>query len=359
MISNASLGFNRYIPPHYDGKRSLNSLAGKNHGLGNRGRKASQGILIVRFEAPFSFSCDKCHVSIAQGQRFNAEKKKVGYYFSTPVWSFKIKCRDCSNPFEIRTDPKNTRYIIESGGTKKSTAEDENDVTTPGASFPMNRALDNSKNNTPKPYDMFATLEQEKSKNEARLSREREIEILYERNVRRWRDSYAVSRKLRDKFRREKQSLEKQERATQKLKNKMSLFIQPATESDSDVQQAKSQQFSNGIAKNETLSRDSILTSGLFYRTSMFSLKTIQEMESPISTGASTPSSSHKQRAVDRWRFKEEALKKLATEVDKSSDPFYASAANVTISTYIRPKNSRFKEGKRQESGLVNYSDSE
>lgn len=29
----------------------------------------------------------------------------------------------------------------------------------------------------------------------------------------------------------------------------MSLFIQPATESDSDVQQAKSQQFSNGIAK--------------------------------------------------------------------------------------------------------------
>ena len=37
--------------------------------------------------------------------RYNAEKKKVGMYYSTPVYQFRMKCHLCDNHFEIKTDP--------------------------------------------------------------------------------------------------------------------------------------------------------------------------------------------------------------------------------------------------------------
>lgn len=48
---------------------------------------------------------------IGAGVRYNAQKKKVGNYYSTPIYGFRCKCHLCSGWFEIRTDPKvsNTR----------------------------------------------------------------------------------------------------------------------------------------------------------------------------------------------------------------------------------------------------------
>lgn len=40
------------------------------------------------------------------GVRYNAQKKKVGKYLSTPIWSFGMKCHLCSGWIEIHTDPK-------------------------------------------------------------------------------------------------------------------------------------------------------------------------------------------------------------------------------------------------------------
>ena len=40
------------------------------------------------------------------GVRYNAEKKKIGNYFSTPIYSFRCKCHLCDGWFEIQTDPK-------------------------------------------------------------------------------------------------------------------------------------------------------------------------------------------------------------------------------------------------------------
>ncbi|KAK7051108.1 Protein saf4 [Paramarasmius palmivorus] len=53
------------------------------------------------------------------GVRYNAEKKKVGNYFSTPIYSFRCKCHLCDGWFEIQTDPKNTRYVVVSGARQK------------------------------------------------------------------------------------------------------------------------------------------------------------------------------------------------------------------------------------------------
>jgi coiled-coil domain-containing protein 130 len=75
-----------------------------------------------------------CNNHIGMGVRYNAEKRKIGMYFSTPMFAFRCKCHLCDGWFEIRTDPKvsaffsharvhskhlyflqNTRYVVESG----------------------------------------------------------------------------------------------------------------------------------------------------------------------------------------------------------------------------------------------------
>lgn len=38
--------------------------------------------------------------------RYNAEKKKLGNYYSTPIWSFRFKCHLCNGRIEIQTDPQ-------------------------------------------------------------------------------------------------------------------------------------------------------------------------------------------------------------------------------------------------------------
>ncbi|RHZ47689.1 uncharacterized protein CDV56_100019, partial [Aspergillus thermomutatus] len=106
-------GFNmgRYVPPDQEGLTTGNKLAGK-HPLGARARHLrTSGALVVRFEMPFAVWCTTCkphETLIGQGVRFNAEKKKVGNYYSTPIYSFRMKHGACGGWIEIRTDPANT-----------------------------------------------------------------------------------------------------------------------------------------------------------------------------------------------------------------------------------------------------------
>lgn len=90
------------------------------HHLGKRAKKLkSDGILVVRFEMPFHVTCMGCGKTIAKGVRFNAEKKKVGAYYSTSIYSFQMRAPCCSCVIEIRTDPKNTDYSVITGAKRK------------------------------------------------------------------------------------------------------------------------------------------------------------------------------------------------------------------------------------------------
>jgi coiled-coil domain-containing protein 130 len=54
-----------------------------------------------------------CNNHIGMGVRYNAEKRKVGNYYSTPIYAFRCKCHLCDGWFEIRTDPKVRFYALE------------------------------------------------------------------------------------------------------------------------------------------------------------------------------------------------------------------------------------------------------
>lgn len=97
-----------------------------------RTKNLDKGILVIRFEMPFKVQCLRCQTYIGQGTRYDADKKKVGKYFSTPIYEFMMRCSlcvgheksvdgslYCNQRFVIRTDPKNGDYELVEGLRRK------------------------------------------------------------------------------------------------------------------------------------------------------------------------------------------------------------------------------------------------
>lgn len=49
----------------------------------------------------------------------DAEKKQVGTYFSSKIWSFVMRSPCCQTRIEVQTDPKNAEYVVVSGARRK------------------------------------------------------------------------------------------------------------------------------------------------------------------------------------------------------------------------------------------------
>lgn len=122
-----------YFPPEWDPSQgSLDAYRrrqGFEHHLGkDRVKNLHKGILQIRFEMPFKIQCLNCKEHIGQGSRFDADKKKVGNYYTTPIYSFSMRCGQivhpkisvdnkthCNNLWVIETDPQNVDYKMVQG----------------------------------------------------------------------------------------------------------------------------------------------------------------------------------------------------------------------------------------------------
>lgn len=247
----------RYVPPDQEGISSFNKAAGK-HPLGARARHLqTKGALIVRFEMPFAIWCTNCkprETLIGQGVRFNAEKKKVGNYYSTPIYSFRMKHTVCGGWIEIRTDPKNTAYIVTEGGRKRDTGGEDkdtggelgeiriNNLYPGGAGGSGGSGVDGKKALADK-NDAFARLEgkvEDKRQFDTATTR---INELQKRQSRDWDDPYEQSKRLRKTFRTERKRLEKIARGNEALRDKMSLGIDVLKESEEDRLRARLVEF--------------------------------------------------------------------------------------------------------------------
>ncbi|KAG8935083.1 hypothetical protein FRC01_009124 [Tulasnella sp. 417] len=209
-------GFNRWIPPDYDPKKNhtLNDYHGKK-ALGDRERKRDQGILITRFELPFNIWCGTCNNHIGMGVRYNAEKKKVGNYYSTPIYSFRCKCHLCDGWFEIQTDPKNTRYVVTSGARKQ---EQDWDPEENGGFAAHETDPDKP------PDDPLAALEKTAiQKQTVETVAKPRIEALQGLSEHYNADPYALSVKVRKKFREEKKAEKRKREEDDDFKTKWAL----------------------------------------------------------------------------------------------------------------------------------------
>ncbi|KAK1244807.1 hypothetical protein MKX08_004436 [Trichoderma sp. CBMAI-0020] len=226
-------GFNmgRYVPPDLEGTTSGNKLNHK-HALGHRAAKlASHGILTVRFEMPFPIWCAHCPkpTVIGQGVRFNAEKKRAGNYYTTPIWSFRFRHADCGGWIEMRTDPKNTAYVVVEGATKRDTGE------APEAG---DNAIMTDEEREALRKNAFASLEKTIADRERlKLATER-IDDLADLSSKHWHDPYTQNQKLRRAFRVGRKEREIAAAATEDLKDRMGLGIELLPEREDDAKRA-------------------------------------------------------------------------------------------------------------------------
>jgi len=209
-------GFNKYYPPDFDPDKhkSLNAYQGK-HALGDRARKLDQGVLITRFELPFNIWCLNCNSHIGMGVRYNAEKRKIGMYYSTPIYAFRCKCHLCSGWFEIRTDPKNTRYVVEYGARQK--IEDWNPEENGGFAIHDSEAAAT-------PADPLASLEKTTAaKTLATNVTAPRLDELYDLSDKVNADPYTHSKRMRRYFREEKKVEKAKQEADNQIKDQFAL----------------------------------------------------------------------------------------------------------------------------------------
>ncbi|RFU80314.1 duf455 domain protein [Trichoderma arundinaceum] len=310
-------GFNmgRYVPPDVEGTTSGNKL-NKKHPLGSRASKlASHGILTVRFEMPFPVWCAHCPkpTIIGQGVRFNAEKKRAGSYYTTPIWSFRFRHADCGGWIEMRTDPKNTAYVVVEGAAKRDTGEEK--------ALPGDQAILTEQEREELRKNAFASLEKTIADRERlKLATER-IDDLVDLSKRHWDDPYAQNQRLRKAFRVGRKERDKAAAATEHLKDRMGLAIDLLPEREEDAQRAALVDFgSRGEEGDEEDGRrsdgDRALSKPLFASSS--SAKT--------TTAQNPPSSSTKDKRLKSEkvasRRKETFVAEFISNTRAAQDPF-------------------------------------
>lgn len=236
-------GQNKYYPPDFNpAAGGLNKFLGT-HPLRERAKKIHLGILIIRFEMPYNIWCDGCKNHIGMGVRYNAEKTKVGMYYSTPVYQFKMKCHLCDNYIVIKTDPGNLDYEIVEGARRQENRWDptENGQIVADTKETQRRLFD----------DPMYKLEHVASDSKKGDDSKPALFKLYERNHYTWDDDYTANSKLRADFRTKKKELKLEADKDNALLLKSSLDIELLPETDQDARLAAMMKLQSERIVNE------------------------------------------------------------------------------------------------------------
>jgi coiled-coil domain-containing protein 130 len=202
---------------------------------------------------PYNIWCDGCKNHIGMGVRYNAEKTKLGMYYSTPLYQFRMKCHLCDNYIVIKTDPANLDYEIVSGARRQ---ENRWDPTQNGQVVPDTKEVQRKLFDDP----MFKLEHGAKDQKVAADSKP-VLGKMYLRNEDVWRDNYAANCRLRAAFRETKKEIRKAEALDNALLSKSSLEIRLLPESDQDKQMASLMklQTKRTVDETQTAKRKAIL----------------------------------------------------------------------------------------------------
>lgn len=180
---------------------------------------------------PYAIWCTTCPAEtiIGQGVRFNAEKKKIGNYFTSPIFSFRMKHTACGGWIEIKTDPKTTTYIVVDGARKRDTGEDQ--IRDGDVVLRSEEEKEKLRN------DAFAALEVTIEGRQQDKTNAHRINELLDATDKDWDDPYAMNKRLRNSFRVGRKQREKDHIVAEDIKHKFSLTIDllPGNEEDARI----------------------------------------------------------------------------------------------------------------------------
>jgi coiled-coil domain-containing protein 130 len=151
--------------------------------------------------------------------------------------------------------------------------------------------------------DAFAALEGRVEEKEAVKDNAKRIEELYRSRERDWEDPGSVNRRLREGFRRDRKVLQREERAVERLKERIGTDMEILPEVELDAQRAKLVAFEKGSA-------GSARTSGTFLRT-------------PARASSRTPISKSRIASGQKSETKKDALRRqLVNSTRAAMNPF-------------------------------------
>ncbi|KAM8793895.1 putative splicing factor YJU2B [Eudromia elegans] len=174
---------------------------------------------------PFNIWCDGCKNHIGMGVRYNAEKRKVGTYYTTPIYRFRMKCHLCVNYIEMQTDPAGCDYVIVSGARRKEERWDmeDNAQILPTASEAKEKLE----------TDAMFRLEHGAADRAVLQRAVPSLTSLREAQSA-WKDDFALNSLLRRRFREEKKTLREEEEEAAALQAKAGLSIPLVPEAEED-----------------------------------------------------------------------------------------------------------------------------
>lgn len=143
---------------------------------------------------PFNVWCSGCDHLIGKGVRFNAEKKHVGNYHSTKIWSFAMRSPCCQTRIEVRTDPKKAEYVVVEGGRRKKETYDAAAAGTLELEDPVNSSNLHED-------DPFLKLEKKERDRRMATAQRQQLTAMYDHNEARHKDTYAANKALRARMR--------------------------------------------------------------------------------------------------------------------------------------------------------------
>ncbi|KAK4796762.1 hypothetical protein SAY86_029088 [Trapa natans] len=152
---------NKYYPPDFDPSKLPRVRRDKNHQIK------------VRMMLPMSIRCNTCGNYIYKGTKFNSRKEDVEgeKYLGIQIFRFYFKCTKCSAELTMKTDPKNSDYVVEYGATRnfepwRSTDEVMDDAKRKREAEEMGDAMKSLENRTldsKREMDILAALDETKS----------------------------------------------------------------------------------------------------------------------------------------------------------------------------------------------------
>lgn len=146
-----------------------------------------------------------------------------------------MKHNICGGWIEIRTDPKNTAYVVTDGAKKRDTGDDKQiDGEIKIRTDEERERLQN---------DAFAALEVKIDDRKQLLNDKSRIEEIQHSKDKDWDDPYAASKKLRRAFRADRKARQTNEALTENLRDRMSLGIRLLDETEDDRKRARFIEF--------------------------------------------------------------------------------------------------------------------
>ncbi|PIA54716.1 hypothetical protein AQUCO_00900946v1 [Aquilegia coerulea] len=102
---------NKYFPPDFDSLKISRRKQAKKNGYGQ---------MKVRMMLPMGIRCNTCRNYMNQGTKINSriEQDSKITYLGIKIYRLYFKCSNCSSQVIIRTDPKNSDYLVETGATR-------------------------------------------------------------------------------------------------------------------------------------------------------------------------------------------------------------------------------------------------